>query len=391
MLDSILVINSGSSSLKFKLFQSKSLEKRSSGIIERIGLKNSFLVIESSGKKERFDYRIGIADHEKALHEAFAKLEKQGLDVSSISVIGHRVVHGGEEFVSATKIDSRSIRKLEKYSILAPLHNPANLSGIRACFKLLPKVPNIAVFDTAYYATIPEHAYLYGIPYELYGKYKIRRYGFHGLSHRYVAGRAAEKLGKPLSKLRIVTCHLGSGASITATKHGKAVETSMGFTPLEGLTMGTRCGDVDPALSLFLMKQAKMKPEAIERMLNRESGILGISGVSSDMRDILVGAGYEVPGYRLEKKLTAGQKKRCALALKMFIYDVQRYIGQFASVMGGVDAVVFTAGIGERNATVRKMVMSGLRHMSGVKVLTIPTDEELIIAEETKKSAKASL
>ena len=385
----IFVINSGSSSLKFKLFEAKTLKEAAGGIMERIGLKDSFLKIKVCEEEKRNDFPDGISGHEQALKIVFKKLCALRFTLCDITAIGHRVVHGGEEFTEPTVVTSPILQKLGKYSALAPLHNPANLAGIRACRKLLPGIPNVAVFDTAFYRSVPDYAYLYAIPYRLYEKYRIRRYGFHGISHRYVAGEAAKALKKPLGKLKIISCHLGSGASITAVKYGQAVETSMGFTPLEGLTMGTRCGDVDPSLTLYLIRNLKMTPGEVDDLLNKKSGLLGISGISNDMREILAAAGCKVEGFKPPRKYSRQEKCRSDLALKMFIYDIQRYIGQYALIMGGVDAIVFTAGIGERNATVRKMVADGLGFLGKVKILAIPTDEELMIARETAKIIKS--
>lgn len=384
----VFVINSGSSSLKFKLFRAGNLMEELGGIVERIGIGGSFLKVESSGNKERDDYPDGIANHEKALKAVFDKLAYFGYSLSDVSAIGHRGVHGGEKFVASTRMNARNAKELAKYNSLAPLHNPPILSGIKACMKLLPKVPNVTVFDTAFHSTIPDYAHMYAIPYELYKKYGIRRFGFHGTSHHYVAEEAAKMLKKPLSKLRLITCHLGSGASTTAIKYGKSIETSLGFTPLGGLMMGTRTGDVDPGLGLYLVRELGMDPDEVDEMMNKKSGLLGVSGISNDMREILTAAGYKVKGFEMKKKVSPERKKRAKLALKMFIYNIQRYVGQHAMALGKVDAIIFTAGIGERNATVRKMVTDGLGLLGKVRVLVVPTNEELMIAREAKKVSR---
>jgi len=346
----ILVLNSGSSSLKYKLF-GRELQVLAEGIHERIG-------------------RGGAKDHAEALKRTLADLEKGGADLSVIRAVGHRVVHGGERFVEPVRVTPKVLRELDRLSKLAPLHNPANVMGIKAAMRRLPGVPNVAVFDTAFYRTIPDYAYMYALPYRMYRKEGIRKYGFHGISHRYVAAKAAEKLRTPASMLKLVTCHLGSGSSVTAVKNGKAIDTSMGFTPLEGLTMSTRCGDIDPAIPLYLIRTLKMKPEAVDRMMNFDSGLLGISG-KKDMRDVLA----------LAKK----KDDRARLAVDMFTYDVARYIAQFDGLVGGADAIVFTAGIGEHSAEIRKRVMRWLRPRRW-RTLTIPTDEERMIAQDVRKT-----
>ncbi|WKZ29413.1 MAG: acetate/propionate family kinase [Patescibacteria group bacterium] len=344
----LLVINCGSSSLKYKLFDAK-LKPVASGLNERVN-----------------------GDYAAALSAAFSDLKKQGFDVRDVRAVGHRVVHGGAAFVAPTKIDARVIAKLKELYALAPLHNPPNVLGIEASMKLLPGVPNVAVFDTALYRDLPDYAYMYALPYDLYEKHGIRKYGFHGISHGYVASEAAKKLKKPLSKLKLVTCHLGSGASVTAMKNGKAVDTSMGFTPLEGLTMSTRCGDIDPEIPLWLIRTLKMTPEQVDDLLNKKSGWLGLTGMS-DLRDVIA-------------KAEKGEK-RSKLALEMFAYDVVRYIGQFMTVMGGCDAVVFTAGVGERSEKIRSMITRWLKPFK-LKALVVPTDEERMIARETAEALK---
>jgi acetate kinase len=368
----IFVINSGSSSLKFKLFAMKKggLSIVASGIVERIGLESPFLKFSSNAKGQRSEVTESydsVRDHADALAKTFAALKKAGVEMKAVKAFGHRVVHGGEAFVAPIKADAAVIAKLKEYDKLAPLHNPPNLMGIEAVMKLRPEVPNVAVFDTAFYRTIPPEAYLYALPYDLYEKHRVRKYGFHGISHEYVAGEAAKLLKKPLSKLKLVTCHLGSGASVTAVKGGKAIDTSMGFTPLEGLTMSTRCGDIDPAIPIWLIRELKMTPAEVDDLMNKKSGMLGLTG-HKDMRDVVAAA----------KK----GDRRSRLALDVFVYDVVRYIGQFIAAMGGCDAVVFTAGVGERSPEIRGMVARRLKHLKKVKWLIVPTDEELMIARQ---------
>lgn len=384
----ILVINSGSATIKFQIFSKIDFNVALKGIFERIGLPGSFYNIDEnlSGRLVARNFPEGIKTHSQALTIILKKISHWK---RKIFTVGHRVVHGGEEFTEPTIINKTILKKLQKYNQLAPLHNPINLSCLEVCLNCFSKsVKNIAVFDTAFYKNIPDYAYTYALPFEYYKKYHIRRYGFHGISHQYVSEQAAEKLKKPLRKLRLITCHLGSGSSITATKFGKAIETSMGFTPLEGLTMGTRSGDVDPAAVLYLMKRLNIGPAEMEEILNKKSGLLGIFGYSNDMRDIMTAAGYKIPTYKAPKKFNQKEKQRARLALKMFIYDIRRYIGSFATIMGGVDALVFTAGIGERNATVRRLITQGLKLNTKFKTLVIPTNEELMIAREVVKLIK---
>jgi len=382
----ILVINSGSSSLKFKLFD-PALRELAGGLIERIGLRNSFLEYKIGDEKKRLDFPEGVADHKRGLREVFTALSAGGYDSRRIAAVGHRVVHGGEEFTEPTVITPPRLKRLRAYNRLAPLHNPANLAGIDSCRALMPWARNVAVFDTAFYKTIPDYAFMYALPWEYYARHKIRKYGFHGISHRYVTSRAAEMLKKPLGKLRLISCHLGSGSSVTAVKFGKAVETTMGFTPLEGLTMSTRCGDIDPAIPLYLIRTFKLTEQEVDDILNKKSGLLGVSGYK-DLRDVLVAAGYKIPGYKLADRITADKRRRARLALAMYCYDVARYIASFAGVMGGVDAVLFTAGVGERSQTVRDLVMSMVDLPWKHKVLVVPTNEELMIAQETKRALR---
>lgn len=369
----ILVINAGSSSLKFKLFTAK-LKERASGIVEKIGLPGSFI-----------DYRFGVTEekrlaavknHAEAFRLAAAIFAEKKFNLKKIVKVGHRVVHGGEEFIKPTIVTPRVLTELEKFSKLAPLHNPNNLAGINACAELMPFVKNYAVFDTAFHATIPDYAYLYALPYALYKKYDIRRYGFHGISHAYVSSVAAKKLKK--ARPNLITCHLGSGCSITAIKQGKSVDTSMGFTPLEGLMMSSRCGDLDPAIVFYLEREG-LSLSRVDEIMNFESGLKGVSGLK-DMRDIMIANGYKIPGYKLSVAFTKEQKYLAQVALKMFVYRIRKYIGAYFAVLGRIDAIVFTAGVGERNADIRKLIMKGLPFKT--RVLVVPTNEELQIAQE---------
>jgi len=397
----ILVINSGSSTIKFKLYSASggALRDVASGIVERIGEEVSY--VRYRGQKGEIRYDAKIKDHEEGMSHVLKVLtdpEKGSIrDTSEIDGVGHRVVHGGSEITGAAIADEQIESVIEKYSRMAPLHNPANLRGIRAAKKVFPRALHVAVFDTAFHTTIPEEAYLYAIPYEFYLKYGIRRYGFHGISYAYVCKRAAEILGRPLEQLRIIACHLGSGASVAAVKHGRCVDTSMGLTPLEGLVMGTRSGDIDPAIFYFLMKWEGLSADEVYELLNERSGLLGLSGISNDVR-ILID--------EWRKGNDAAVR-----ALKVFAYRVKKYIGAYIAALGGVDAIVFTAGIGEQSPFMRKLILSGLEELgiklddarnenpaahgwvissddSKVKVLAIPTDEEIVIAEETLKKVQ---
>lgn len=342
----ILVINSGSSSIKYKLFQMPGDHLLQRGVIEHIGERGS-----------------KIHDHYAGLKMILKKLD-------SVDAVGHRVVHGAEKFRRHVLINQKVIKEIKRCCQIAPLHNPANLAGIRACQRLLPGIRQVAVFDTAFHQTLPDYAYLYGLPYRFYKKQGIRKYGFHGTSHEYVARKASRLLKRPLKRLKIITCHLGNGCSIACVYQGKSVDTSMGFTPLEGLIMGTRSGDMDPALITYLMRRMKLDIHEIEQILNKKSGLLGISGVSNDMRI-------------LEKKAHQGHR-RCNLAINMFIYRIRKYIGAYTAVMGGLDALIFTAGIGENQARIRRRIVSGLftAFKRKPKILVVPTDEELMIAHK---------
>lgn len=390
----VLVINAGSSSLKYQLINTDNNDVIAKGLCERIGIEGSNLTHRPAGRDEA-KIVSPMKSHADAIKLVIAALldEKHGVikSMDEIGAVGHRVVHGGEYFSESVIIDDSVKKAIEDCVDLAPLHNPANLTGINACEEVMPGVPQVAVFDTAFHQTMEPKAFLYAIPYEQYQKHKIRKYGFHGTSHKYVANRAAELLGKPLSELKLVTFHLGNGSSVTAIDGGKSVDTSMGFTPLSGVIMGTRSGVIDPAIITYIMDKENLTIKEVDDMLNKQSGVLGISGISSDFRDLDA----------------AAQKgdARAKLALDMFIYSVKRYLGFYACAMGGVDAVVFTAGIGENNSSMRAAIMEGMEFLGApidleknqgrgemdisaadarVKTLVIPTNEELMIALDTK-------
>jgi acetate kinase len=397
----ILVINCGSSSLKYQLFDMEQEEVMAKGLVERIGIAGSRLIHTCPGKDE---VRIEkpLDNHKNAIGlvlETLTNPEYGPLQsYEDIDAIGHRVVHGGEAFASSVKIDNDVMEAIKRNIDLAPLHNPPNIMGIEACAEILPEVPQVAVFDTAFHQTMPDYAYIYGLPYEFYKDHGIRKYGFHGTSHQYVANRAAALVGKPIEDLKIITCHLGNGASITAVQDGKSVETSMGFTPLEGLIMGTRSGDIDAAIIIHLMKHLKMTVDEVNEILNKKSGVYGISGISSDFRD-------------LEKAEEEGNP-RAALALKTFYHQVVKFVGAYAAVMNGVDIIVFTAGLGENSDVAREEICKNLGYLgvefdkgrnntrkkeaeistdsSKVRVFVIPTNEELMIARDTAEIAKAN-
>ena len=391
----VLVINCGSSSLKYQVLDMKTESLMAKGLVERIGLDGSIITHEKVGDEEKFKLETPMANHTDAIgHVLEAITDKDHGVITSmdeIGAVGHRVVHAGEKYASSVLITPDVINALEECVDLAPLHNPPNLSGIDACKALMPHTPMVGVFDTAFHQTMPPESYIYAIPYEYYEKYGIRRYGFHGTSHKYVAEKAAEMLGKDINKLKLITCHLGNGASITAIKNGKSIDTSMGFTPLEGLVMGTRCGDIDPAIVTFMREKESLKPGEANDILNKKSGVLGISGVSSDFRD-------------LEKAAEEGNE-RAILALKVFARKVRFYIGAYIAEMNGVDAIVFTAGVGENDIGMRDLICSDLDNLgvkidlaknrvrgketvlstddSKVKILLVPTNEELMIARDT--------
>ena len=387
----IIAINAGSSSLKFQLLQMPEERIIAKGIIERIGLKDPIFSMSTNGNK--IELVKQIKNHQEAvllLLQMLIEL-KAVKSLEEIDGIGHRLVHGGEEFSDSVLIDDEAIVKFEKLSDLAPLHNPANITGIKEFQKVLPNVPSVAVFDTAFHQTMPESSFLYSIPYEYYKNYGIRKYGFHGTSHKYVSERAASLLNRPIEGLRLISCHLGNGASIAAIDGGRSIDTSMGFTPLAGVTMGTRSGNLDPALIPFIMEKTGKNAEEVLDVLNKKSGMLGVSGFSSDLRDI-------------EKEATMGNL-RAQLALDVFASRIHKYIGSYAARMNGVDAIIFTAGIGENSDVIRSKVLSGLQFMgvyldadlnkirgkeafisyphSPVKVIVIPTNEEVMIARDT--------
>ena len=390
----ILVINAGSSSLKYQLIDADKSNLLAKGFCERIGLKGAQLK-HQPGKGESVIIKSPMESHADAIKLVIEALVSpvHGVIASmkEIGAVGHRVVHGGEYFKKSVIIDGDVKKAIEKCIELAPLHNPPNLIGINACEQVMPNVPQVAVFDTAFHQTLPLEAYMYAIPYEYYEKYKIRKYGFHGTSHKYVAQRAAKMLGKPIEQLKLVTLHLGNGSSITAVNNGKSVDTSMGFTPLAGVPMGTRSGDIDPAIVFFLIEKEHLTIDEISNILNKHSGVCGISGISSDFRD-------------LDDAAAAGNK-RAIIALDIFIYNVRKYIGTYSAIMGGLDAIVFTAGIGENNIKMREIIVNGLTY-KGIKIdaeknkikgveadisendakvrtLVIPTNEELMIAMDT--------
>lgn len=395
-MSKIIAINAGSSSLKFQLFEMPTEDVITKGIIERIGLNDSIFTISVNG--EKITETTDIPDHEVGVKMLLDKLTTLGIiqSLNEIDGIGHRVVHGGEEFSDSALITEEVLRKIEELSELAPLHNPANVTGIRAFQAVLPNVPAVAVFDTAFHQSMPESSYLYSLPYEYYEKYGIRKYGFHGTSHKYVSQRAAELLGRPVEQLRLLSCHLGNGASIAAIEGGKSIDTSMGFTPLAGVTMGTRSGNIDPALIPFIMEKTNQTAEEVLDVLNKKSGMLGVSGFSSDLRDIEIEA--------------RNGNDRAQLALDVFANRIHKYIGSYASRMYGVDAIIFTAGIGENSDVVREKVLQGLEFMgvywdpalnktrgeerfinyphSPVKVIVIPTNEEVMIARDVVRLAQ---
>lgn len=389
----VIAINAGSSSLKFQLFEMPSEEVITKGLFERIGLNDSIFNITVNGKKVQ--ETMDIPDHEVAVKLLLDQLTALGIieSLDEINGIGHRVVHGGEAFADSVLITDEVLKKMEDLSELAPLHNPANITGIRAFQNVLPNVPAVAVFDTAFHQTMPESSYLYSLPYEYYEKYGIRKYGFHGTSHKYVSERAAELLGRPIEQLRLISCHLGNGASIAAIEGGKSIDTSMGFTPLAGVTMGTRSGNIDPALIPFIMEKTGKTAEEVLDVLNKKSGMLGVSGFSSDLRDIVDQAHKG--------------NQRAELALEVFANRIHKYIGSYAARMYGVDAIIFTAGIGENSDVIREKILKGLEFMgvywdvslnkvhgveafisyphSPVKVMVIPTNEEVMIARDVMK------
>lgn len=395
-MSKIIAINAGSSSLKFQLFEMPSEEVLTKGLVERIGFEDAIFNITVDGEKNK--EILPIPDHSVAVKMLLDKLTSFGIikSLDEIEVIGHRVVHGGEKFTDSVLITDETIEVFEELCELAPLHNPANVTGIKAFKEVLPNVPAVAVFDTAFHQTMPENSFLYSLPYDYYKKFGIRKYGFHGTSHKYVSLRAAELLGRPIEHLRLITCHLGNGVSIAAVENGKSIDTSMGFTPLAGVAMGTRSGNIDPALIPFIMEKTGHTAEEVIDILNKKSGMLGMSGFSSDLRDI-------------EQAANEGNE-RAELALEVFASRIHKYIGSYAARMHGVDAIIFTAGIGENSDVIRERVLRGLEFMgvywdpslnqvrgkeafinyphSPVKVLIVPTNEEVMIARDAVRLAK---
>ena len=390
----ILVINAGSSSLKYQLLDPASQQVLAKGLCERIGIDGKF-TYKAPGKNTIDAVDVAMPTHSEAIQAVLnALVDPQNGVIASmeeIDAVGHRVVHGGEKFAKSVKIDAAVMEAIEECNPLAPLHNPANIIGIKACQKLMPNTPMVAVFDTAFHQTMPPVAYTYALPYQYYQEDKVRRYGFHGTSHKYVTGRAAEILDKPLEELKLISCHLGNGSSITAVDGGKSVDTTMGFTPLAGVPMGTRSGDLDAGILEYLMNKHSLDIKQMLNILNKQSGVQGVSGVSSDFRD-------------LDKAAPEGNAQ-AALAVAVFAYSVKKFIGAYAAAMGGVDAIIFTAGVGENDAAVRAASVAGLEYMgvkidpeknqvrgretdisapdATVQVLIIPTNEELMIALDT--------
>jgi acetate kinase len=395
----ILVINCGSSSLKYQLINMENEGCLAIGLVERIGIEGSKLTQKVNGNK--YIIEEPMKDHTDAIRLVLGALvdAEHGVikELSEIGAVGHRIVHGGEKYAGSVIVTDEVMKNLEECSKLAPLHNPANIIGINACSELMPNIPMVAVFDTAFHQTMPEVAYIYPLPYELYIDNKIRKYGFHGTSHDYVSAKAAEMMGKDIKDLKLITCHLGNGASVCAVQNGKSVETSMGFTPLEGIAMGTRCGSIDPAILVYIMQELNLTIDEVNDMMNKKSGVLGISGISSDFRDIEVAA-WENGNHRAQ------------LALDVFTYKVKKFIGSYAAVMGGVDAIIFTAGLGENSPETREAICEGLEFLGAVldksknkvrgkavelntedsrtKIFVIPTNEELVIARDTESLIK---
>ncbi|MBQ1907483.1 MAG: acetate kinase [Firmicutes bacterium] len=391
----VLVINCGSSSLKYQVLDMPSEQLICKGLVEKIGLKDSMLTHTKIGADEKFVLQSPMPDHTTAIgHVLDALLDPEhgvAKSLDEIGAVGHRILHGGDKFTASCLVDEKCKEAIRSCIPLGPLHNPANLMGIEACEKLMPGKPQVAVFDTAFHQTMPPEAFMYALPYEYYEKYAVRKYGFHGTSHRFVSAKAAEMLGKDIKDLKLISCHLGNGASLAAIKDGKCFDTSMGLTPLEGLVMGTRCGDIDPAAIPFIAEKEGMSFKEADTMMNKKSGILGVSGVSSDFRDVEAAAGEG--------------NARAQLALDMFVHRVKHYIGAYAAEMNGVDAIIFTAGLGENGKTTRAAICKDMDYLgieldperndvrgketvissdaSRVKILLIPTNEELMIAMDT--------
>lgn len=397
----ILIINAGSSSLKYQLIDMEGEKVLAKGLCERIGIDGHLKHSPLIGGKPVFDQDVSLPTHSEAIAAVIDKLVSAEYGVvdsmSEINAVGHRVVHGGEAFSSSVLINDEVLKAIDDCSPLAPLHNPANITGINACKKVMGNVPQVAVFDTAFHQTMPKKSYIYAIPYEYYENDKVRRYGFHGTSHRYVASRAAEMLGKPLEQLKLVSCHMGNGSSICAIDGGRSIDTSMGFTPLVGLPMGTRCGQMDAGAIQFLMHKYGYSIDEMLNILNKKSGVLGVSGVSSDFRDL--------------DEAAANGNERARLALDMFTYWVAKTVGGYTAAMNGVDAIIFTAGIGENSKSTRADICAYFGYLgckvdaeknskrgeeidistsdSKVKLLVIPTNEELVIARDTKEIVEA--
>ena len=395
----VLIINCGSSSLKYQLIDSESENVLAKGLCERIGIPGS-AIIHQPGGGDTITTEVDMPDHTTAVRLVIEKLTDAQVGVigslDEIGAVGHRIVHGGEKFAGSVVITDEVIGEIEKCSDLAPLHNPANLIGIRSCLEIMPTVPMVGVFDTAFHQTMPPKAYLYGLPYEYYENYQVRRYGFHGTSHDFVSARAAQILGKKREDLKIIVCHLGNGASVSAVDHGRSVDTSMGLTPLEGLIMGTRCGDLDAAIIPFLAGRLGVSAQEVVDICNKKSGVLGLSGLSSDFRDLAEAA--------------AQGNEKAETALETYAYRVGKYIGAYTAAMNGVDVIVFTAGAGENNAEVRKLIGQYIGYLGtnieeeknkirgeeiilsdeGARVVTmvVPTNEELAIARETVRLVK---
>jgi len=391
----VLVINAGSSSLKYQLIDMDTHGVVAKGLCERIGIDGSKLTHKNTAQKSETVFEKPMKDHSDAISMVIDALVSPECGViksmDEIGAVGHRVVHGAETFADSCVIDDKVMEALRACVPLAPLHNPANIIGIEACAKLMPNTKQVGVFDTAFHQTMPEEAYMYALPYEMYKEHRIRKYGFHGTSHKFVSAEAAKFLGKPAEELKIITCHLGNGSSVSAVKNGKCVDTSMGFTPLDGVVMGTRCGSIDPAVVTYLVNNCDMTAAEVDSLMNKKSGVLGVSGVSSDFRDLSAAADEG--------------NERAKIALDMFTYQVKRYIGSYMAVLNGADAIVFTAGIGENDYDVRRKATEGLENLgieidveknkvkgkqvditgpnSKIKVFVIPTNEELMIAKET--------
>ena len=394
----VLVLNCGSSSIKYKVFEMENnAEVIAKGLVERIGIVDSILTHKPAGK-EPYKTVVDIPDHTIGINLVIDALidPNHGVlkDISEIKAVGHRVAHGGENFTESVLISDNVKRDIDACIELAPLHNPANLKGILSVEKLIPGIPQVAVFDTSFHQTMPDYSYMYAIPYEYYEKYRIRKYGFHGTSHKFVANKAAGLLGKDINELKIITCHLGNGASITAIENGKSVDTSMGFTPVDGLIMGTRTGEVDPGVLIYIADKEHLNVQGVSNMINKKSGVMGITNLSSDMRDLEIAAG--------------SGNERAILALNMYAYKVKKFIGAYVAAINGIDLLVFTGGVGENDFNLRKMICSDMEYLgiefdvdlnhnlksqdkiiskegSKVTIMTITTDEEFVIASDTNR------